>query len=193
MDNRSLNKDMILENFGGTNTNSLNDILQNTEDDHELDTINSSQYYSVDSLPSDICNKTSNLLILSLNAQSILAKFSSFEVMINVLQNQGVIPDVILIQESWLENDNNLDLIQLDGYQCKSQGYRISKHGGLITYVRDEYDIKVLNICPASNIWEGLFVELTLKEKKKTKFIIGNIYKPPRNNNNYYHLPSRYR
>ena len=69
-------------------------------------------------------------------------------------------------------------------YTCINQGYKVSCHGGLITYVKTKYDVKILDICPNSQIWEGLFIELQLKEDNKSKLIVGNVYKPPRNNNN---------
>lgn len=177
-------KENILKNFGGSSINSLDAILPCVKDENEIDTIKCSQYYSLNSLPPVIHDNPTNLLVLSLNAQSILAKFSSFEVMLKSLKEQDVHPDIILIQESWLENDNFLNLLQLDGYNCINQGYRCSRHGGLITYIKCKFEAKILNICPMSNIWEGLFVEIKLKDKKKSRYIIGNIYKPPRNNNN---------
>ena len=183
MDNNSLNKENILENFGGAYANSLNEVINNMQDEYEINTMNYSQYYSLENMPSILKDKTSNLVILSLNAQSIFAKFNSIDIMMKMLNEQGVIPDIILIQETWLENDENINLLQLEGYNCFNQGYKCSRHGGLMTYIKNDFDVKVLNICPTSNIWEGLFVEIKTKDRYKTKFIIGNIYKPPRDNN----------
>ena len=109
-----LNKEDILKNFGGEHVNSLKNILQDIENDHEIDTNRCSQYYTLKSLPADISDTSSDLLVLSLNSQSILAKFGSFDVMIQILSEQNIHPDAILIQESWLENDNYLPMIQLE-------------------------------------------------------------------------------
>ena len=183
-----LKKDNILKNFGGENLNSLSNILQDIENDYEVDTIGSSQYYSPENLPPDIQNNPSHLITISLNAQSILAKFGNFEVMLNVLNDQNIWPDVILIQESWLKNDDFIHMVQIEGYTCINQGYKCSSHGGLITYIKSKFSTKILNICPESNIWEGLFFEISLESDKKSKFIVGNIYKPPRDNNNYQNI-----
>ena len=90
MDNRSISKENLLQNFGGTKINSLTYVLPNSEDENEIDTINCSQYYSLDNLPNAISYKSANLLSLSLNAQSILSKSKSIEIMIHVMKTQNV-------------------------------------------------------------------------------------------------------
>ena len=105
--------------------------------------------------------------------------------MLHILDEQNIKPDVLLLQETWLQNDDRLSIIQLDGYTCINQGYKCSRHGGLITYVKSKFDVNVLDICPESQIWEGLFIEILMNDKSKSKIIVGNVYKPPRNNNNY--------
>ena len=62
------------------------------------------------------------------------------------------------------------------------------RHGDLATYVKSNYEENILNICPDSSLWEGLFVEITSTEDKNDKFIIGDVYKPPRENNNYLNI-----
>merc|ERR1712208_115381 len=62
-------------------------------------------------MPTDICENGTNLLTISLNAQSILAKFGNFEAMLHILNDQNIKPDVILVQESRLANDDRLSLI----------------------------------------------------------------------------------
>ena len=55
-------------------------------------------------------------------------------------------------------------------------------HGGLITYVDDKYDVSIKTIVDNSNVWKGLFLELN-HNSLQNKIIIGNVYKPPRDNN----------
>ena len=126
MDSTSLQKDNILEHVGGTYINSLSNILHGIETDYEVDTIGSSQYYSLEKLPPDIKDDSSNLLIVSLNAQSILAKFNSIDIMLNILNGQNISPDLILIQESWLLNDDHKHIIHIDGYNCTIPGMEVS-------------------------------------------------------------------
>ena len=185
MDNEALEREAILKNVGGASINSLSNILQDKENDYELDTIISSQYFTPGNLPTEVCENSSDLLILSLNAQSIQAKFGSFSIMLKMLNEQEVNPDVILIQETWLENDDYLSNVQIEGYNCINQGYKVSRHGGLMTYVKNKFTANILDICPDSQIWEGLFIEIITDDGMTSKYIIGNIYKPPRDNNNY--------
>ena len=70
-----------------------------------------------------------------------------------------------------------------EGYKCFHVKASACAHGGLITYVDDEFDVSVKRIITNSNIWEGQFLELD-HEAFQNKIIIGNVYKPPRDNNN---------
>merc|ERR1711947_32625 len=101
MDRSHLKKEEILKNFGGANSNSLKNILQNVENDREIETVIPSQYYTLGNMPTQTCETQSNLLIISLNTQSILSKFGSIEIMIHKLNERNISPDVLLFQESW--------------------------------------------------------------------------------------------
>ena len=58
-----------------------------------------------------------------------------------------------------------------------------STHGGVVTYVDNTYDVTVRAQVNNSDIWDGLFLEIS-HENLKNKIIVGNIYKPPKDNNN---------
>jgi hypothetical protein len=51
---------------------------------------------------------------LSLNIQSIHAKFSAFEDMINLMQASNCAPNIILLQETW--QIQNADALMLNNY-----------------------------------------------------------------------------
>ena len=51
---------------------------------------------------------------MSLNAQSLNAKFDNLQTLIETLQEQNIKLHAICIQESWLDDNSNLDLLQLD-------------------------------------------------------------------------------
>ena len=67
--------------------------------------------------------------------------------------------------------------------------YGFSDHGGLITYVRDDYICKNLDLYSSSEIWEGLFIEAKNIATNR-KIIVCNIYRPPRNNNSISNISS---
>ena len=50
-------------------------------------------------------------------------------------------------------------------------------------YVRSDYTIRELISVKNSVAWEGLFIEIS-KEASTEKLVLGNIYKPPKQNNN---------
>ena len=106
-------------------TNSLKHLLDDSEE--EFDTISASTYSDVDSLADLMSSNNSNFSILSLNVQSINAKFDELKITI-VQINQVHTISVICIQESWVENESNINLYQLDNYNLISRSKYFSEH-----------------------------------------------------------------
>jgi hypothetical protein len=80
-------------------------------------------------------SKNKRISLMSLNIQSLPAKFDSFNELILDLSNNGCAPDVICLQETWNVVDSNL--FSLPGYQpfiytnrCNAQG------GGIGIYIK---------------------------------------------------------
>ena len=185
MDNSPLDIEQILRNFGGVDSNSLEKIINFLDGDYEIDTIKHSPYFTIDNLPSNLKRNNSNLVALSLNAQSLRAKFSSLESMIRILSDLEIEPDILMIQETWLNEDICPPYLELDGYNAIAQGYRITTHGGLITYIKSHLVATKIDICPNTNVFEGLVLKVENPENKSMpNIIVSNIYKPPHNNNN---------
>ena len=141
-----------------------------------------SQYYTVDNLPVKM-SRSGNFNVISLNAQSMNAKFDSLLILLEIARQQNITIHVMCIQESWLDENCDLSLYQIEGYTCISQGKRCSSHGGLMTYVNSQYNTSVIDVKNDSPIWESIFV--TVKDMDIGKeFVVGNIYRPPYDNNN---------
>ncbi len=187
MDNETLSSENILRNFGGHIKNNLENIINAEQEDDELDIICHSPYYAPDNLPKVLCDDDSKLTVLSLNAQSINAKFGGLETFMSLFEQQNINFDVICLQETWLEEHWDTSLLQLEGYSCISQGKSVSSHGGLITYISTKYNFNRLDCSPTSEIWEGLFVEIS-EDSGTSKTVIANIYKPPKENNRNEHI-----
>lgn len=183
MDSLTLSSEEILRHFGGAEVNMLENIVDSFRDESEVNIISHSPYYSIEKLPDQIKTGKSKFSVLSLNAQSLQSKFPSLEALVTILREQNIRFDTICIQETWLEEQSDLSQIQLDDYICYSQGRHSSKHGGLITYVDSRLTVSKPYDVPRSNIWEGLFLEIA-DEEANIRTVVGNIYKPPRNNNN---------
>ena len=122
-------------------------------------------------------------MILTLNIQSVNAKFNNLYPIINNLASQGLYFCAICLLETWTSNDSDLSLLQLPGYQLIHQGSKCTKHGRLIIYLNENYSCKIRNLYNGSNIWEGLFIDINGGNLCRT-FTIGNIYGPPRDNYN---------
>ena len=66
----------------------------------------------------------------------------------------------ICLQESWLDENSYLSLLQLNNYTCISQPKYCSAHGGLVIYLHHRYDYHIINFGEKSNIWEGQFIDI---------------------------------
>ena len=137
-----------------------------------------SPYVDESTLKSVIKLKQSDFKIISLNCQSLYAKIDNLKIFLRNLDNQHVSIDAICLQESWLSDHSDLSLLELDGYQLISVAKHCSAHSGLVIYLNNKYQYKVLNIHEQSNLWDGQFVKISgiLHNKSIT---VGNIYRPP--------------
>ena len=74
-----------------------------------------------------------------------------------------------------------LQLLHLDGYNTFHVNATSSKNGGVVIYVENSYDVTIKAQANNSDIWDGLFIE---HENTKNSILVGNIYEPPKDNNN---------
>lgn len=170
---------------------SLIDLIESEEEGRELtedfspNLFKLSPYLDDDSLIQILKTKTSSMKIVSLNCQSLNAKIDQLVIYLQLLRNNSCAFDVICLQETWLSDDSDVSNVHLDGYRFVHQGRSCSMHGGVAFYVRDDLSFTTLSINSHSNIWDGLFLEIDLKNfefsNNRKKIIIGNIYRPPRN------------
>ena len=182
MDNKHTDAAEVLGHFGDIDDLSLENLLNSVEGNDEIDVLSPSQYYTIDNLPFQLKNKN-NINVLSINAQSINAKFDSLLAYIKNAHHQGITFHIVCIQESWLNDDSDLSLFQINGYNCFSRGHRCTTHGGLLTYVDESINAWALDVDINSQIWEGMFLLITDNHTEK-ETILGNIYRPPHDNNN---------
>jgi len=96
---------------------------------------------------------------------------------LNVLQNSNCIPSIISLQETWLYVNSDSNIFHIPGYKSFFKECSASKHGGLVTYVRDDLKVTELNTTYNNTLWEGQFLNITLQNNRTLTFI--NIYRPP--------------
>ena len=175
--------DEILKQYGGSKLNDLNSILHTFQDsDDEITTMRHSPYYEWEGLRDIMISSKNDFLLLSLNIQSIRAKFDKLMALLKFMNEKDCIFSAICLQETWLKDNADVSLLHIPGYHLIHQGTRCSEHGGLIVYLSDKFTYRIKNVYNASSRWEGLFLDV-YHEDLKSKIVIGNIYRPPRRNN----------
>ena len=170
-------------NFTGTE-NDLNHVLSTFVDsEDEITNFCHSRYVDLSEVQSIFQNNPNELFSLTLNIQSVNAKFNNLFPIIDNLASQGLYFGAICLKETWTSTDSDLSLLQLPGYQLIHQGSKCTKHGGMMIYLNDSYSYKIPNLFTNFNIWEGLFIDISGGNLWRT-FTIGNIYWPPHDNDN---------
>ena len=123
--------------------------------------------------------------MLSLNIQSISAKFNEFQEFTNSLANFKF--DVICLQELWRMQDPSL--FSLDGYHNMFYKSRINnvQGGGVGIFVSNQFKaVKLTDISIfIDKVIETVFVEIEISKSKK--IVVGSIYRP---NSSYINLTS---
>ena len=141
-----------------------------------------STYADFDNLPSMNLTKKFCFYILSINIQSIGAKFNNLLAFLSILKEKGILIDIINLQETWLsqkwlDEPDNIHLYAIPGYKLLSKGKVCCAHGGLFTYVRDIYDATIRPISKTSKYYEAMFIDIK-GDNLLSKCTIANIYRP---------------
>jgi len=169
---------------------SLVDILNTrTVEESEINLITHSPYYDMEQFINKNKTHKNRFIALSLNIQSLNAKFDSLTIMIEQMQSKGCIVGAICIQETWGSENTNYDLYKLHNYNIIPQGKICSAHGGLCIYLHEKFTYSNIDIYTRSNIWEGQFIKI--KNIKGRILTIGNIYRPPEDVNLNYETFTR--
>ena len=138
-----------------------------------------SSYYDIDSFKKVISNHNNIFSVLSLNIQSINAKFSQLEMFVEELHNVQFKFNVICLQECWIRDQTDACTFQIPGYDCVAQGKSSSERGGLITYVDNLFQYEVRQSINEYELWEGQIIQVK-GGCLRNEIIVGNIYRPPR-------------
>ena len=179
MDNQGNNTHtFIINNTTFSTENSLTHLLDTDEPEDEIANIKLSKYTDINTLSESLRSAKSSLSILSLNSQSLNAKFDDFQIAIEQLNRNNQI-SVICIQETWLSSESPTSLFDLPNYQLILRSKYCSNHGGLITYMHNDFNWEPVSIKDQTTGWENLFIKISHNKKNSKKYIIGNIYRLP--------------
>jgi Endonuclease/Exonuclease/phosphatase family len=174
-----------LENLNSSpEFNFLHNILNNENEDNydydcsPYDVINLSCTYIDEYEYANVRKVKNEISLLTLNVQSLSAKFPELSAFINHLCSNNCEPDVICLQELWqFPADVNFSL---PGYHPLT--YLLLSNnvqgGGVGLYVKNTFHFTVLSNVSIfqDRIFESLFCEITVNPNKK--IIVGSIYRP---------------
>ena len=178
------NRNSFIHNTGLTEENSLVHLLDaiSPQEENEADIIEHSKYYDDIDFNNALQSYNSKISMLSLNCQSISAKFDKLKLFLDDVNNQNPI-SIICIQETWGHDGIQMNCFSLPNYRLINANRRLTAHGGLIIYIHNDFEFKELNeelpITQTSNSLESMFVEVWRKNYTSQKYIIGNIYRLP--------------
>ena len=143
-----------------------------------------SPYYNMDEATELLINKKNTFSILSLNCQSLSAKFDQLRIYVEHFEELRCPFSVICLQETWFTELQDVSLFQIQGYVLIHTPRTCSAHGGVAIYLRESFEYNILPINGDPRIWDGLFIEVNLSgnfaDSNASKLIVGNIYRPPR-------------
>ena len=152
-----------------------NSNLRMTEDESPTLLVKS-PYYTNDEFVNVLKDKTGSFSLISLNTQSLNAKFTQLKTYIEFYKQNDLTINAFCLQETWLSDDSDTSLLQLEDYNLITKGKACSAHGGVGIYLHKSFDYEVLHITESEN-WDGLAISVNVNSKQ---VIIINIYRPPR-------------
>ncbi len=165
-----LNLDLSSRNY--------NYFYKDFKDEYNLSYSYFSETTSIDELKQ---NDPNDLIIMSVNIQSYLAKKSEFLNVLDKYSINNVPPSFISLQETWFSSSTNFDLLTIDNYKWHSRS-RNNRGGGVATLVRNIFSSEEIH----SDLYlDYIFESLILKVSHNNfSCIIVNLYRPPKNINN---------
>ena len=162
----------------------LNTLLNQDGTDNE-DDFSESPYVSTNISctyidPIDYSNSFKNLKnisILSLNIQSLSAKFSDLKELIYILSCSNCSPDIICLQEIWqINSEADFSIPGYSNLVYKTRSNNV-QGGGVGIYVGSHlsFNMSPIHSVFADRLFESIFVEVSLSN---SKLLVGSVYRP---------------
>ena len=169
------------------NNASLIDLFNNNDMETEIENNepslfqNSSYYLDID-FKNQLESKSNIFTVVSLNCQSLNAKFDQLKAYIEMYNTDKSKICAICLQETWLAAGSDLSMLQISGYQLISVGKSSSAHGGVAIHLHESFSYKLSDCSIDSDIFDIQFIEVILENSfsESKTLVIGNLYRPPR-------------
>ena len=174
----------FMSGVGLDSHNSLTNLLEN--DDDEFNTIKMSPYYAdVDTCIASDLHRNAAFNYVSLNCGGLNVKYDYVKLFIEKFSAIDHPIQAMALQEKCFSNETDLALYQIPGYQLISIGHHASIKGGLVIYLHDSWNFKIVHSNKNSQIWESLIIEISNPcNGSAPTIILGNIYRPPKSGRN---------
>ena len=127
--NTGLNKEKLL-------SHPINAMSSDFENESTL--IEHSKYYGDAEFEHAHQQYNSKISILSINCQSLNAKFDKLKIFVSDVNTKNQI-SIIRIQETWNHEGTDTNCFSLPNYTLITAHRRLTAHGGLITYVHNDF------------------------------------------------------
>ena len=135
-----------------------------------------SLYYSEESFVNSFSN-SSKIIVLSCNIQSLHAKFTELNILLDNLRLKKACPDIILVQESWIKDPASFNIkgfsLILNARPPDLRG------GGTMIYYSDRFNVTTINIDSffIPKIFECSLLQLSIPGN--IKLVVSSVYHPP--------------
>jgi exonuclease III len=125
-------------------------------------------------------------IVLSINIQSLNAKYDNLKYLLGRLLSKNIHVDIIALQEVW--NIKHCNLLKIPGFNLCFKNRSTGRGGGVGFYIRDDLDFEIVEP-PFSYYVDKIFESLTLCIKdnscnKTRQYIISSVYRSPSPINN---------
>ena len=112
------------------------------------------------------------------NIRSLLRSFEEIELEIEQLAQR---PDIICLTETWLKNNSENDIFQIQGYEPLYSWARIKRGGGIGIYVNTGSDHRIIKQKKDNNIQ---ILSVLIKTQANQKIVVTCVYISPNSLNN---------
>jgi hypothetical protein len=173
--------------FGSNNLQhySFVDMMEvDDELDNSMNLLKCSPYYNENLQQQAFSEGNQTLNILSLNCQSLNAKFDMLQIFIENMNSCDLVVDVFCLQETWISKNDDVSHLSIENYELISKGKQCSTHGGVAIYLHKKHKFHSIELFDSES-WDGQFIEIGLSTSvinTNKKLVLGNIYRPPRTN-----------
>ncbi len=172
----------FIDNVDLSSANSLTHLLD-TVNNEQFSIIKQSPYYDSDEFIQSIATQQRGFTYMSLNCYSLSAKYEYIRALVDKFMDSNCPIQALALQESWFSNETDLALYNIPGYHIISVGHHASQRGGLVIYLHENWNYKIIDENSNSTIWEKLIIEINdPNDSARASIILGNIYRPPKAN-----------